>query len=113
MYQEGLVDSNNQEDFESHLENCRSAWIAREARYQREGQIRLGLGLVPRGPKVGTSSCLRSDGDGHSAPPTMTDASCLLHSDTTHSVVSDNVVGVSSYNVFQSPPNMLSAATTI
>ena len=67
----------------------------------------------PRGPKVGTSSSLRLNGDGHSAPPTMTDTSCPLHSDATHSVVSDNVVGASSYNVFQSPPNMLSAATTI
>ena len=38
-YQEGLVDSNSQEDFESRLENCRSVWIACEARYQREGQI--------------------------------------------------------------------------
>ena len=43
----------------------------------------------------------------------MTDASCLLHSDTAHSIASDNVVGVSSYNVFQSSPNMLSAATAI
>lgn len=37
-YQEGLVDSTNPEDFDTHLENCRSVWTACEARCHR-GQI--------------------------------------------------------------------------
>ena len=98
----------------SKLVNAQDTVVPRPATCKRISSSTTQMSnRFPRGPKVGTSSSLRLNGDGHSAPPTMTDTSCPLHSDTTHSVVSDNVVGASSYNVFQSPPNMLSAATTI
>ena len=33
------MDSSSQEVFDTRLEDCRSVWTAREARYQREGEI--------------------------------------------------------------------------
>ena len=39
VYQEGLVDSEDERSFNSSLENCRNVWIDRETKYLPEGRI--------------------------------------------------------------------------
>ena len=39
LYEEGLVDAEDAEDFEGRLGNCEEVWLARESKYLREGQV--------------------------------------------------------------------------